>query len=262
MDGNPAPIAFFANHRPEQTRRTLESLAANSLADESELFIFCDGAESAADRAAVAEVRSMARRQSWCERVVVVERNDCLGMARSMRAGLGGILANHEAVIVLGDDLDLSLRFLEFMNHALYHYRNKPRVLQVSGYMFPLSLPGDPDTCFLPNLSPWAWGTWRRAWRMFDANAFRPDGLGLFPGKSYVNHGDENRQLANRLITYWPQEISVSEPALTTVQVYLHELVFETSATAGEYHFPRLDLALPYEGVVQAGSAAKQRIPA
>ncbi|MBI3408833.1 MAG: hypothetical protein HY040_10790 [Planctomycetes bacterium] len=263
MDGNPAPIALFANKRPEQTLRTLESLAANSLADESHLFIFCDGPETVVDSAAVAKVRSVARRRPWCERVVVIERDGNLGPAQSIRAGVSGILAKHESVIVLGDDLELSPRFLEFMNHALYHYRNKPRVIQVSGYMFPLSLPGAPETCFLPILAPWGWGTWRRAWRLLDSNSFRPDGLALFPGSSYVRHaGAGDGELAEKLVTYWPQEIMVTEPAYSTLLSYFRDGGFETPAALGEYHLPRLDSAATCESAARGESPAGHGIPA
>jgi len=37
-----APIILFAYNRPDHTRRTLEALSANLLADQSELFIFAD----------------------------------------------------------------------------------------------------------------------------------------------------------------------------------------------------------------------------
>src|SRR6266436_1022286 len=45
-----APIALFVYNRPEHTRRTVESLKANILARQSDLFVFSDAAkkESAA----------------------------------------------------------------------------------------------------------------------------------------------------------------------------------------------------------------------
>ena len=38
-----APIALFVYNRPDHTRRTLEALSRNELADQSHLFIFADG---------------------------------------------------------------------------------------------------------------------------------------------------------------------------------------------------------------------------
>ena len=40
-----APIVVFSYNRPDHLRKTLESLAQNDLASDSDLFIFCDGAK-------------------------------------------------------------------------------------------------------------------------------------------------------------------------------------------------------------------------
>ena len=41
----PAPIALFVYNRPWHTQQTVEALKRNELAEESELFIFSDGAK-------------------------------------------------------------------------------------------------------------------------------------------------------------------------------------------------------------------------
>ena len=38
-----SPIVLFIYNRPEHTRQTLEALASNTLAQESDLFIYADG---------------------------------------------------------------------------------------------------------------------------------------------------------------------------------------------------------------------------
>jgi len=44
--------------------------------------------------------------------------------------------------------------------------------MQVSGYMFPIKeLANKTEAIFLPLISCWGWGTWRRAWQYFDPNA-------------------------------------------------------------------------------------------
>ncbi|MDR1622628.1 MAG: hypothetical protein LBS00_09665 [Synergistaceae bacterium] len=56
-----APIAFFAYRRPEHTKQTLEALAANTLASESDLFIFSDGPRDAQAEEGVRAVREYIR---------------------------------------------------------------------------------------------------------------------------------------------------------------------------------------------------------
>jgi hypothetical protein len=58
---NLAPIAFFAYRRPEHTKQTLEALAANSLASESDLFIFSDGPRNEQAQEEVRSVREYIR---------------------------------------------------------------------------------------------------------------------------------------------------------------------------------------------------------
>ena len=45
-----APITLFVYNRPFHTRKTLESLEKNTLAKESELFVFADGPKENASK--------------------------------------------------------------------------------------------------------------------------------------------------------------------------------------------------------------------
>ncbi|MCI0639860.1 MAG: glycosyltransferase [Gemmataceae bacterium] len=164
-----APILLFAYKRPRHTLRLLESLAANPPAVRSRLVVYCDGPKEAAEEAAVADVRRIVRSRRWCAQLDIVERERNLGLADSIVAGVSETLRDHEAVIVLEDDLELSPHFLDFMNAALERYRDEERVWQVSGYMFPLNKArGSRSAFFLPIISTWGWATWRRAWRYLD----------------------------------------------------------------------------------------------
>ena len=52
-----APVILFTYNRPEHTRRTIEALAKNELAQDTELFVFSDAAKKEADRGKVQEIR-------------------------------------------------------------------------------------------------------------------------------------------------------------------------------------------------------------
>jgi hypothetical protein len=163
-----APIALFAYRRPQHLRRTLESLAANPLARDSRLYIFCDAARDAAAQAGVDEVRRIARQARGFGALEVVERERNFGLAGSIVDGVGRLTTEFGAAIVVEDDLVLAPRFLEFMNAALERYAAESRVMQVSGYMYPCGLEGAAGSGFLPSISCWGWATWRRAWEHYD----------------------------------------------------------------------------------------------
>jgi hypothetical protein len=166
-----APVAVFAYKRPDHLRRALQSLAANSQAARSALYLFCDGPRQQGDEPAVARTRAVAREQRWCREVHIIEQPQNLGLARSIISGVTDLCQRYGSVIVVEDDLELSPYFLDFMNESLQCYRDEPRVMQVSGYMFPVPVPSARETLFLPLTTSWGWATWERAWRHLDREA-------------------------------------------------------------------------------------------
>ena len=164
-----APIALFTFKRPEHTRRTLESLALNPEFAESPLFIYCDGARSEAESAQVEETRRLVR--SWQHpNKTIIERDRNWGLANSIIAGVTDLCESHGRVIVVEDDLFVSPVFINYLNTALEHYANEPSVMQVSAYMFPVSILASYDTVMLPFTASLGWATWSRAWKHFDPN--------------------------------------------------------------------------------------------
>ena len=168
MSSSFAPIAFFAYKRPDHTKRSLESLAKNYGSASSELFVFCDGAKKPEDMQVVQEVRQIVKSQEWCGRVHIIERKQNIGLANSIIYGVTELCSRYGRVIVLEDDLVLSPFFIEYMNEALDLYEKESKVIQISGYMFPINLISSNDAIFLPFTTSWGWATWDRAWKYFE----------------------------------------------------------------------------------------------
>ncbi|MEQ9823736.1 MAG: glycosyltransferase [Puniceicoccaceae bacterium] len=165
-----SPIALFAYQRLESLHRTLETLRRNELANESELYVFSDGAKSDEEAPAVLSVREKLRAIKGFQKVHLVERPENFGLARNIIDGVSWVLKQYESVIVLEDDIETSPGFLRYMNDALECYRNEPKVMHVSGYMFPVK--GKlPSTFFYNTASCWGWGTWRDRWQQAEWDA-------------------------------------------------------------------------------------------
>ena len=169
-----APVALFTFNRPDHTRRTLEALAANALASDTDLIVFCDGPRSDADRAKTEATRAVVHAARGFASVRVVERPANLGLARSVITGVRDVLDTHDRLIVLEDDMQTAPSFLTYMNAALTIYADEARVISVCGYTPRLDV-AVPDTYFLPGAHCWGWGTWRRGWALFN-----PDARALF----------------------------------------------------------------------------------
>ncbi|MEO8842382.1 MAG: methyltransferase domain-containing protein [Kofleriaceae bacterium] len=174
-----APIALFVYRRPEHTRHTLEALRACPELERSSLHIYCDGAKTPDDMTTVRETRRIAR--ALAPAATFVERDHNFGLARSIIEGTTELCERHGKVIVVEDDLDVAPDFLRFLNAGLDRYADDERVLQVSGYQFPVSPPLAPRALFLSFPTSWGWATWQRAWRHFDADAKGYDRLAADP---------------------------------------------------------------------------------
>ncbi len=178
MENNLAPIVLFVYNRPWHTKQTLEALSQNSLANQSILYIYADGAKENATDAQlneIKEVRCLIREKKWCKHVEIIEREKNIGVDNGIITTVTEILTKYEKIIVLEDDLVTSSCFLEYMNHSLNLYKNNNEVMVVSGYNFP-KLNNLHDTFFLNGgTNPWGWGTWNRAWKYFN-----PDSKSLY----------------------------------------------------------------------------------
>lgn len=167
MSSSPAPIVLFVHARPEHAKRTLEALASNALAAESDLWIYADGARNESEAARVQAVRDVVRKASGFRSVTLVERESNYGLARNIIEGVTEVCNRHGRVIVLEDDVVTSRGFLAFMNAALDRYRDEPRVWHVSGWNYPIDPSGLDDAFFWRVMNCWGWATWADRWQHF-----------------------------------------------------------------------------------------------
>jgi hypothetical protein len=169
---NYAPIALFVYNRPVHTRQTVEALLGNAESANTDLYIFSDAPRGASASQAVAEVRSYIHGVAGFKSVVIVERESSFGLARSIIDGVTRLCDEYGRVVVMEDDLVTSPNFLTFMNDALTQYENEDRVMQVSGHIFQVpEFATREEALFLPFVTSWGWGTWKRAWKHFDPAA-------------------------------------------------------------------------------------------
>ena len=164
-----SPIVLFVYNRHEHTRRTVEALQKNFLAEESELFIFSDGPKNESDAIKVREVRNYLKTISGFKSISIIERDINFGLANSIISGVTDIVNKFGKIIVLEDDMVSSPYFLKFMNDALDLYENEDKVISIHAYAYPVKK-SLPETFFLKNPGCWGWATWKRGWDMFESD--------------------------------------------------------------------------------------------
>ena len=168
-----SPILLFVYNRPEHARMAIESLQQNSLAKESELFIYSDAAQNKETQPAVDEVRRLIHTVSGFAKITIIEREKNWGLAKSIIDGVTTRVKEYGRVIVLEDDLVVAPNFLKFMNDALEMYKDESKVghIQACEFFEDSTLP---DTFLIKWTGSWGWATWERAWDLFN-----PDGKAL-----------------------------------------------------------------------------------
>lgn len=167
-----APIVVFVYNRPDCAKRTLEALGNCFLAKDSELFIYSDAPKNDKSDVLVKEVRQIISSVAGFKRITIVERDENLGLSRSIITGVTEIIQKYGKVIVVEDDLVVNPGFLVYMNEALRKYEDNEQVMSVTAYSFTNYFAKKlSDTYFLPIPSSWTWGTWKNRWNQFDINA-------------------------------------------------------------------------------------------
>ena len=164
-----APVLLFTYNRLAHTRRCVEALLKNSLATESELFIYSDGAKDDTQQAAVNEVRYYIHNIRGFKQITIIQRDENWGLARNIIDGVTTQVNRYGKVIVLEDDLVVAPYFLQFMNDGLETYKNEPKVGHIQACDFTQD-PTLPDTFLIKWTGSWGWGTWDRAWKHFNPN--------------------------------------------------------------------------------------------
>ena len=171
-----APILVFAYNRPIHLSQTLTALSQNSLAKNSDLFIFCDGAKERAtisQHNLIAETRRIAHSEKRFRTIHIIERDTNFGLARSIIEGVSMVIKQFNRVIVLEDDLLTSPFFLKYMNMALDYYEKRPGVMSISANRPPQSkmkIPADYEYDVFACLRSYStgWATWEDRWNSVD----------------------------------------------------------------------------------------------
>jgi hypothetical protein len=173
MQQKPAPVVLFVYNRPQHTEQCLAELAKNTLAIETELYIFSDGPKQESDLEKIKAVRALIKNISGFKDVKITERETNLGLANSVIRGVTEVINIHNRVIVLEDDLITCSNFLNYMNNALDYYEDHPKAGSVTGFSLPPSLyplPSDYpfEVYFSHKACSTGWGTWKHIWDTVD----------------------------------------------------------------------------------------------
>jgi hypothetical protein len=163
------PILLIHFNRPASTAKQLQLLAT---VKPSRLWVVCDGARSEKpdEAALVAQVRELLQNIPWPCEVKYCFRDTNLGVCANISSAITWFLSEAEAGIILEDDVQPSDSFFSFMELVLQQHADDANVMCVSGFTGrDTDYPMPASYGFSNYFSCWGWGTWRRAWELYDA---------------------------------------------------------------------------------------------
>ena len=174
MDYNFAPIILFAFNRLDSLMNTIQSLLQNEEAENSDLYVFVDGARLGKPE----EVEKVKAVQDYVKSIkgfkslnyTFNDRNN--GLGNSIIQGVSQVINLFGKAIVLEDDLIFAKNFLSYMNQGLNKYKEESKVFSICGYSNKVKVPKGYvyDTYFCTRSSSWGWGTWADRWNSVDWN--------------------------------------------------------------------------------------------
>ncbi len=171
---NKAPVLLFVYNRPKHTRKVLDGLLMNIESVETDLYVFCDGPKINASEFEIEKIyqtQDLIRKEARFNSIKIFYNYHNKGLANSIIDGVSEVLMKHNRVIVLEDDIVPEKGFLKYMNEALTMYENTPEIgcIHAWNYTFNKNLIKQ-STFLLRGADCWGWGTWKRAWDLFESN--------------------------------------------------------------------------------------------
>ena len=169
-----SPVVLFVYNRVQHTKHILDALSNNTGAEQTELYIYCDGPKlnsTAEDKLKIENVRSLVSAENRFKKVSIIKREINLGLSKSIINGVSEIVKKYGKVIVLEDDIVPAKGFLTYMNQALKIYYDNDQVGCIHAWNYSFNTAKFPEsTFFLRGADCWGWATWERSWKLFNTN--------------------------------------------------------------------------------------------
>jgi hypothetical protein len=162
-------VALILFRRPDRAARVFERIRE---ARPEKLFLIADGPRPGNDEDArgCEAARAVVERVDWPCDVVRDFADENLGLKRRIPTGIDRVFEETTEAIILEDDCLPHPSFFPYCAELLERYREDERVVHISGSKLLRQPPAEASYHFSRYVHIWGWGTWRRAWRLFDVD--------------------------------------------------------------------------------------------
>jgi len=172
------PLVLPVFTRPDLLAQVLVGLGQQLQLPE-QIIVLVDGARSVADELPIQSCIELLQQfaSSTGDRVAVkfIQRSQNLGCDRNIISGLTEVLATHDSLVYLEDDIVPNSHFFDCMCRLLAAYRDRPEIFSISAYSnFPepfyteLEQDIQADIAVSQRVFSYGWAVWADRWRAID----------------------------------------------------------------------------------------------
>ena len=136
-----APVLITTINRPKHLKRLIESLKKNSYAVHTDVYIYVDyppNNKYLSGNQEVLEYVSVLGNNHGFKNLYVIKRDRNYGSLDNYSEAINELFTVYDSLILIGDDVECSPNFLEWMDKCLERYENDENVLSILGYSYPI----------------------------------------------------------------------------------------------------------------------------
>jgi hypothetical protein len=164
------PVLFLIFNRPAVTKKVFEQI---KLIKPKHLYVAADGPRTNRpdDTKNCYETRKIIDQIDWKCEIKTLFRENNMGCGLAVHSAISWFFDNVEAGIILEDDCLPNLSFFPFCEELLRKYKDDDEVKFIGGNNFQNDIKrGDASYYFSRYPASWGWATWRRSWKLFNAD--------------------------------------------------------------------------------------------
>ena len=163
-------VLFLVFNRLDTTKQVFEEIRQ---AKPPRLYVAADGARANKEGEAekVQAVRDYIMQNiDWECEVRTLFRDQNHGCKYAVSGAITWFFENEEQGIILEDDVVPNQEFFYFVENSLEKYKSDTRVMMITGTNYLGNISLETPYFFSEHMIIWGWGTWRRAWELYDVD--------------------------------------------------------------------------------------------
>ncbi len=193
MNMNYAPIVIPTLCRYEHFKNCITSLAANSLAKETDLYIALDYPLKESHWTGYKKICNYLESLSGFKNIIIIKRENNFGSKGNIDSARKEILKYYDRIISSEDDNIFSPNFLEYINKGLDRFKNDKTVFAICGYTYPVQFEHNENNIMRiqTHFAGWGYGIWKDRYDAFHIDM-----------NYYLRNVSTNRNIVKKIYKY------------------------------------------------------------